>query len=276
MHSSLLADLNALDAIGGLCSTRYITSPELLRRLRSGRVVDCGNSVTPDLEQIIMLQPQLIMLSTFENKDQYGKVRQLGIPIVECADFLETSPLGRAEWVRFYGRLFGRAAEADSMFADSERRYLALQQLVDGADARPKVIFDRQFGQSWNVPASRSVMAAFIRDAGGVNPFDYIAGSGNVPVTPEQVLVDAHDASVWFVRYNQQTDKTMAELADDAAINTRFQAYRDGAVYGCNTRTTGYYDEVSFRPHLLLRDMITAIHPEAVSDTTMRYFTLMK
>lgn len=196
VHNSMLNSIGAADAIGGVCNSSYINTPEIRERIESGDIIDCGNSMAPNLERIIMLCPDVIMLSPFENNDRYGKVADMGIPIIECADYMETSPLGRAEWLKFYGRLTGHTAQADSIFEDTERRYLALKSEVEGAQERPKVIIDQRYGQVWNVPAAHSTMATFIRDAGGTNPFDYIPGSGNTPVAPEQVLAQAHDAPV--------------------------------------------------------------------------------
>lgn len=276
VHTSLVQQLGAIEAIGGVCNARYINSPQLKERIASGEVADCGNSMSPDLERILMLRPQAILLSPFENNDRYGRVADLGIPIVECADYMETSPLGRAEWVKFYGRLLGRAREADSMFCATESRYLALRDSVADVSVRPGVVLDRRYGQVWNVPGGASTMAAFIRDAGGMNPFDSYQQSGSVAIAPEQVLATAHDAPVWLIRYNQVKDKDLRELAEDAPENSRFEAYRRGNVYGCNTRYVDFYEEVPFHPDYLLADLISVIHPETGIVPSRRYFTKMQ
>lgn len=276
VHNSLIRSLGAIDAIGGVCNGQYINSKDIQARIRSGRVADCGNSMTPDLEKILMLRPQVIMLSPFENNDRYGKVADLGIPIVECADYMEQSPLGRAEWVKFYGRLLGREKEADKMFEETEARYIALRDSAGKAEGRPAVIIDQRYGQVWNVPGGASTMAAFIRDAGGTNPFDEYPQSGSVAIAPEEVLVKAHDAPIWLVRYNQANDKSLEELAQDASVNSHFEAYRKGNVYGCNTRYIDFYEEVPFHPDYLLEDMISIIHPESGVIPSHPYYSKMK
>ncbi len=171
---------------------------------------------------------------------------ELGIPIIECADYMETSPLGRAEWVRFYGMLFGKQDVADKMFAETESNYLKLKQIANGLAIKPKVIIDQRYGQVWNVPGGVSTMGRLIEDAGGINPFASYERSGSVPLAPEKVLAEAHDADVWFVRYNQEKDKSLRELGNDAPVNSQFKAFKDGRVYGCNTR---YVNSVPSRPH---------------------------
>ena len=276
VHNSLITELGAIDAIGGICNSKYVNGKELQARLASGRIVDCGVSLSPDLEKIIKLKPQVIMLSPFENNDKYAKVGELGIPIIECADYMETSPLGRAEWVRFYGMLFGKQDVADKMFAETESNYLKLKQIANGLAIKPKVIIDQRYGQVWNVPGGVSTMGRLIEDAGGINPFASYKQSGSVPLAPEKVLAEAHDADVWFVRYNQEKDKSLRELGNDAPVNSQFKAYKNRRVYGCNTRYIDFYEETPFHPDRLLEDMISAMHLELSSSAPARYYSLMQ
>ncbi len=276
VHNSLITELGAMDAIGGICNSKYVNGKELQARLASGRIVDCGVSLSPDLEKIIKLKPQVIMLSPFENNDKYAKVGELGIPIIECADYMETSPLGRAEWVRFYGMLFGKQDVADKMFAETESNYLKLKQIANGLAIKPKVIIDQRYGQVWNVPGGVSIMGRLIEDAGGINPFASYEQSGSVPLAPEKVLAEAHDADIWFVRYNQEKEKTMKELGNDAPVNSQFKAFKDGRVYGCNTRYVNFYEETPFHPDRILEDMVHIMHPELSSSAPVRYYSLMQ
>lgn len=276
VHNSLVSELGAMDAIGGICNSKYVNGKELQARLADGRIVDCGVSLSPDLEKIIKLNPQVIMLSPFENNDKYAKVGELGIPIIECADYMETSALGRAEWVRFYGMLFGASEKADSMFADTEKNYLDLKQKAAAVAAKPKVIIDQRYGQIWNVPGGVSTMGRLIEDAGGINPFSSYLQSGSVPLAPEKVLAEAHDADIWFVRYNQEHEKSMKELSTDAPVNSQFKAFKEGKVYGCNTRYVDFYEETPFHPDRLLEDMISFMHPEIATSGEHHYYHRMQ
>lgn len=277
VHNSLISELGAIDAIGGVCNAKYVNEGEVKERLKSGKIVDCGVSMSPDLEKIIKLHPQVIMLSPFENNDKYAKVGELGIPIIECADYMETSALGRAEWVRFYGMLFGRTDVSEKMFADTEKRYMDLKEKAKKATSRPKVLIDQRYGQVWNVPGGESTIAGLIRDAGGINPFDGYKQSGSVPLAPEKVLAQAYDADIWFVRYNQDKEKSLKELGSDAPVNSQFKAYKEGNVYGCNTRYIDFYEETPFHPDRLLEDMLHYMHPEMKdSVVTHSYYTKMK
>ncbi len=114
VHCSLLVELDALDCIGGVCDLQYIYHPAVRTRCAEGGIVDAGNAMSPDLEKVIDLHPNAVLLSPFENSGGYGRIEKLGIPIIECADYMETSPLGRAEWMRFFGLLFGRKQQFEN------------------------------------------------------------------------------------------------------------------------------------------------------------------
>ena len=129
VHAALLADLRALNAAGGVCDAAYVLHDTLRRCLADGRLADMGSSVQPDMERLARLRPDALWVSPFENAG-YGALETLGVPIIECADYMETSALGRAEWMKFYGMLVGREAEADSLFAEVERSYRELAELA--------------------------------------------------------------------------------------------------------------------------------------------------
>ncbi len=277
VHNSLVSELGAADAITGICDVQYIHQPQLVSRLQSGDIADCGNSMSPNIERIIELRPGAILLSPFENSNGYGKLSQLGIPVIECADYMETSPLGRAEWMKFYGRLFGKTTVADSIFKDTEVKYLAVKSRADSASARPRVLMDRVYGTVWNVPGAYSTMGRFIEDAGGKNIFDEYLISGSTGIAPEQVLYKAADADVWLIRYSQNDDLSLSQLASDNAIYARLKPFINKNVYGCNTSVNYFYEEVPFHPHWLLAEFMTLIHPELMADSVeSRYFKLVK
>lgn len=262
IHSSLIDEMGAAEAIGGVFDAAYINDRKLSDRIRRGDVADCGLSHTPDVERVMQLRPDALLLSPFENSGSYDKLGLLGIPIIECADYMETSPLARAEWMRFYGLLFGREKKANEMFEVIEKEYTSLKERVATTSGRPKVIVDRLYGGSWHVPASNSTMGLFIKDAGGTNPFAAHQGTGSVALSAEEVLYEAGDADFWLIRYSQGADKTLKELAADNAIYSQFDAFRKQTVYGCNTTQSFFYETVPFHPHLFLRELAGILHPE--------------
>lgn len=274
-HSNLIEELGCIDAIAGICETEYIANLKLCQAINEGKIKDMGSAMTPDRERIISINPDVILLSPYENASTYGNLETLGIPIIQCADYMENSALGRAEWIRFYGRLFGKANEADSLFKAIDAEYKKLRVLTDSiADTdRPTVLFDTRNGSAWYVPGGRSTMAQLVADAGGHYIFSENTKSGSVPLSFESVLSRGGDADTWLIRYSKkQARMSMTDLAKVYEPYTLFKAYREGNVYGCNSTDLIFYEETPFHPERLLRDYINILHPNILSGDTLRYF----
>lgn len=272
VHCGLLQELGALEQIGGVCDLQYIDLADIQKRCADHQIVDAGNSMNPDIEKIIDFHPDAILLSPFENSGGYGRVEKLGIPIIECADYMETSPLGRAEWVRFFGLLFGRQKQADSLFAAVNGEYLRLRELVKDVKHRPTVIAELKSVSAWYIPGGKSTLGRLYQDAGAVYLWAEDGHSGSVPLSFETVYNNGHDAEFWLFKYNQAKDKTLAELKADYAPYTGFRAFRTGQVYGCNSNKVPFYEETPFHPERLLQDMIRIFHPQLGGKGECRYF----
>ncbi len=274
VHCSLWSELDELKGIGGVCGLEYIKLPQILEGCRNGSIVNVGNSMNPDIERIIDLRPDAILLSPFENSGGYGRVGKLNIPIIECADYMETSALGRAEWMRLYGLLLGKEAQADSLFAGIEKEYLTLTQQVKSQNLkRPTVISEMKNSSAWYIPGGNSTMGRLYQDAGADYVFAYLSNSGSVPLAFETVFDRGGNADIWLIKYNQPQDKTYSELERDYAPYARFKAFQDRKVYGCNTNHVPFYEESPFHPELLLKDLIKIFHPELLPDYDLKYFS---
>ncbi len=274
VHCSLWSELDELKGIGGVCGLEYIKLPQIQEGCRNGSIVNVGNSMNPDIERIIDLRPDAILLSPFENSGGYGRVGKLNIPIIECADYMETSALGRAEWMRLYGLLLGKEAQADSLFAGIEKEYLTLTQQVKSQNLkRPTVISEMKNSSAWYIPGGNSTMGRLYQDAGADYVFAYLSNSGSVPLAFETVFDRGGNTDIWLIKYNQPQDKTYSELERDYAPYARFKAFQDRKVYGCNTNHVPFYEESPFHPELFLKDLIKIFHPELLPDYDLKYFS---
>ena len=202
VHCSLLMELGCKDRIGGICEPEYIHIPYIHRALKEGRIIDLGNGMEPNLERIMALQPDAIMLSPFENSGGYGRLERMGIPLIECAEYMESTPLGRAEWIRFYGRLLGKAALVDSLFLQTERSYLRLRQAASKAQQKPRLICETPQSGYWYVPGGQSTMGIMYQDAGADYLFRDIEGAGSTALSIERVLDRALTAQVWLIKHH--------------------------------------------------------------------------
>ena len=181
VHAAIIDQLGEAGRIIGVCEPRYMETPVIQEGLRAGRVVDLGEATAPNVERMIEIGAELVIASPFENSG-YGPVEKIGIPIIEGADYMESSPLGRTEWIRFYGLLFGQEKRADSLFRETERAYLSLKTLAADVAERPTVFSEKKYGSSWYMPAGDSYMARLYADAGADYVFKTLPGSGSTPL----------------------------------------------------------------------------------------------
>ena len=175
---------------------------------------------------------------------------------------METSALGRAEWMKFYGRLFGQAEVADHLFTEVSDSYQELKAQAAQAATRPSVITDLKTGSVWYVPGGQSTQGKLWADANAAYPYADDTHSGSLALSFEAVFDKGGDADIWVFRYNQNTPMTYAQLAADYRGNAEMKAFKQRRAYGCNTATTAFYEETPFHPDRLLRDYIQICHPE--------------
>lgn len=272
VHCSLLDELEAVNQIKGVCDLSYISIPSIQEGCRSGKITNAGNSMSPDIEKIIDMHPDAILLSPYENSNGYGRIEKLNIPIIECADYMETSPLGRAEWMRFFGLLYGCEHKTDSLFAQVEKEYSDIKSKTSSLSERPSVFSELKIGSTWYVAGGNSTTSRFFADAGARYVFSQLPQSGSVALSAEAVLDKAQNADFWLIKYNQDKDKTYTELKKEDVLYAQFEAFKNRQIYGCNTHYIRFYEESPFHPEYLLKDFVKIFHPELLPDYQSRYF----
>ena len=272
VHCGLLDELGVAGAMVGVCEKEYIDLPVVAEGLASGRIADFGNGMNPNIERIMDVSPDVLLLTPFEHSGGYGRVERLGIPIVECAEYMEISPLARAEWIRFYAELFGAEERADSIFNAVEQNYVALKQKASRVQSHPKLLTELLYGGQWFVPCGQSTMGILFADAGADYLFRNRPGSGSIALSFETVLDEAQDADVWFLKFNSQQPLTYRQLASDYQPYTRFRAFRERHIYGCDLAHCRFYEETPFHPDRLLRDYMILLHPELMPGEQTAYY----
>ena len=223
------------------------------------------------MEGIIDLGTEMIIASPFENSG-YGSAEKLGIPIVEAADYMENHPLGRTEWVLFYGLLLGEREAAEQVFARTEAHYKELKAMAAQVDYRPTVVLERRYGNSWAVPAGESYIGVMHADAGADYVFRYLKGARSVHFSFESVFDQAGDADFWFLKYDTRAPYTYRLLAQEYEPYANFRAWKEHRVFACNTITSTYYDDITLHPDRVLEDLIAIYHPELLPGHVQRYY----
>ena len=272
VHAALLYELGAGARVGGLADAYFVVSDTLRRDLSRGRLRNLGSSMQPDCEQLVAMQADAVLVSPYEGAAFGSGTLPRDIPIVLCADYMETSPLGRAEWMRFYGRLVGCGARADSLFAAVESAYTALKQRAEAVGERPTLFCDYMQGASWPLPGGDSYLAGLFADAGADYLFADRPGAGSIFLSFEEVLASASQADIWLMKYGRAQDPDRASLLREQPYYNRFKAWRSGRLYACNTVRVPYYEEVPFHPERLLRELISLCHPGLLPACELRYY----
>ena len=312
-HCQLMYELGCQQAIRGVCDLNYINIPDVRKRAASAgkassgnassgnassgnasaqnSIVDCGSSMAPDIERIIALKPEAILVSPFENSGGYGKLDKLHIPIIEAADYMESSTLGRAEWMKFYGMLFGKdknisttvagkalttvagkASEAtlpascelkaDSLFAKIEKEYLKLKAEAGKLPKGLSILTERKTGNVWYVPGGQSTIGILLKDANARYIFSDDQHSGSLPMSPEQILAKGSQVDVWAFKYFGGAPLSQVQLLQEYDGYKALAAFSRGNIYQVDTSTVPYFELTSFHPELLLREFIILAHGE--------------
>lgn len=271
VHASLFEELGALSVVAGVCDSRYIYSKGVQNGLKLGRVLDCGSSLNVNSEVVVLVNPDAVFVLPYENGG-YGKLDNMPYPLVECADYMETSPLGCAEWVRFYGRLIGRAAESDSIYEAVCMEYESLCRLAENVQVRPRLMCELKSSSAWYVPAGNSTMGRMYKDAGADYIFADCGENGSVPLSYEVVLDRASEADIWLFKYNALEDKTKKSLLADWDGYSLFKPFREGSLYACNTHRNNIFEEISFHPERLLKELVALFHPTLLPGYKSVYY----
>lgn len=292
-HCQLLYELGCGQAIRGVCDLNYINIPDVKKRAASAgnhgsssAIADCGSSMAPDIERIIALKPETILVSPFENSGGYGKLDKLHIPLIEVADYMEASPLGRAEWMKFYGMLFEKSdakdskteissskaeissskagifqSKADSLFAKIEKEYLNLKAAAKKLPAGLSVLTERKTGSVWYVPGGQSTIGILLKDANARYIFSEDQHSGSLAMSPEQILAKAKNIDVWTFKYFGGKPLSRSQLLQEYAGYKSLAAFGSSRIYQVDTSREPYFEITSFHPEVLLREFILLSHP---------------
>lgn len=282
-HCQLMYELGCKNAITGVCDKDYINIPDIKERVKlsDGKastsdtdkvIIDCGSSMQPDIERIIALKPEGLLISPFENSGGYGKLDKLHIPIIETADYMETSPLGRAEWMKFYGLLFKSEERSDSLFSSIEKEYLALKAEAAKLPQGLSILTERKMGSVWYVPGGKSTMGILLKDANAKYIFADDTHSGSLAYGPERILSKGTQVDVWAFKYFGGKALSKNDLLAEYEGYKVLKAFNSNSIYQVDTSTQPYFELTSFHPEILLREFIILAHPKATQFGKLRFY----
>ena len=277
-HLEFLSLLDEIQTITGVCSPALIYNPELQKNIQAGKITDLGDAFSLNVEKTLVLKPEALMTSGFNQADAAAqRIGQAGIPVIFNNEWMETSLLGRAEWIKFVAVFYNKEQLADSIFTDIEKRYNELKDRALKVKKKPKVMSGNNFRGTWYMPAGQSFMGQLFRDAGGDYFYANDTTTGSLPLNVETVLKNFAETDVWLnVNFS-----TIDELIKADSKHEFFHPVITRQVYNFNKRllpssANDFWESAVARPDLLLGDVIAILHPELMPDYEPVYAEKLK
>ncbi len=282
MHVALAEMLNATEFIAGIAGAKYVYNPEVREKLEAGEIVSF-NMAGFNKEKIIAMNPDLIMISAGKVSafNDYKLLMKLGIPVFVNADWLETTPLGRAEWVKVMGALINKEAQAIKKFRKVAANYNRLKKLVEKKvepEERPVVVSNLPYKDAWFVPGGNSYTAQYLKDAGAVYPWSKNDETGGLKLNFEAVYYEGLEADVWI---NPGAAGSLSDILGEDSRFSDFKSIQTGRVYNNNKRLNPYggndfWETGAVRPDLVLHDLINIFHPGLLENDTLYFYQKLK
>lgn len=275
-HVAMFDALDAIESVKGVSGIDYLSNPYIAAHRASGQVRDVGSDSNLDFELLAALRPDVVLLyaTTGENTATTSKLRELGIPYIYIGDYMEPTPLGKAEWLMVVAELCGKRAEGQALFEGIAARYEATRAAVaaDTSARRPRVMLNTPYRDTWFMPSTQSFMVRLVEDAGGAYVYPQNTSNTSVAVDLEEAYLLARSADVWL---NVGGCNSLQELR---AQNPRFAsvpAVAQRRVYNNNRRQTpaggsDFWESGIMRPDRVLLDL-AAIMRGSDADTTYYY-----
>jgi iron complex transport system substrate-binding protein len=268
-HIPLLDYLNETDKLVGFPTTDYISSEKMRKRIDEGKVQDLGIDKGLNIEQLVMLKPDLIMGYTVSSDyGQFKKIEELGMSVVINSEYLEKHPLGRAEWIKFTALFFNKEKEADSVFNEIEKNYLQTKSLADGTKNKPSVLSGIVYGDSWFLPGGQNNVSKLLKDAGCKYLWEDDSSHGFLQLSFESVYAKAKQADIWI---GVGDFRTLEDLKNADDRYTAFKPFVNHTVYNYDARKgakggSEFMELGYLRTDIIIKDLVKIAHPELLPD----------
>jgi len=276
IYTVMLIELGEINSVAAIDNVDYYTSEIVQKRVSEGTIMQLSRGPAIEIEKTLALKPDLML--TFGMGDLKAdidkKLFNAGLPVAISLDHLEETPLARAEWIKFFACFFEKQQLADSLFRLTEKRYNALKALAANSTARPRVLTEIKYGDTWYVPSGKSYMANLIADAGGDYFWKDDKKTGSTPLAFEMVYAKAKNCDVWINTYNLNSKKELLSYDERYAL---FKAYKANRVYNNNKVQNSkgyskYWETAMIHPDDVLADLICIFYPQLMPEHAFNYY----
>ncbi len=277
--STHLGKFNVLDLhdrMVGFSSKKFVNDENVHRLIDEGKIAEIGMGPAMNSEMVVAMNSDGVFLSASGETDSplFSKFQRMGIPMILTSSWMEQSPLGRAEWIKFFAMFFDKTEEAEVFFSDVEEKYLQLKSEWSSVEDRPKVMLNAPWGDAWYVGQTDTYAAHLVRDAGGDYLWDDLDGNRAIPVAFEVAYERVLKADYWL---NTGQSSSITELCSQDARFAALDVVKNGKVFNNNKRIherggRDFFESGSVRPDVVLHDLIQILHPEQFPEPELYYY----
>ena len=274
-HLGFVDALGEINSVVGVSGANYVSNAEIIRNYKAGNVADVGYGQNLNYEIILKQRPDLVMLYGVDSDvtASAAKLEELGISVIINAEYLEETPLGKAEWIRFVGALYAKEAEAEKLFNEIEEDYNTLKELVKEKKVKPKILVGSPYRDSWWIPGGNSYLANLINDAGG----DYLgknnSSNESYVISFENALTFGNEADIWI---NMGLLSSKQEIVETDQRFVNFGVFKNGRIFNNINRMSenggnDFWESGTVFPNLILRDLISVFYPGTTQEEMVYY-----
>ena len=274
LHSTQIGYANRLgilDAICGVSEAQYIKNENIQKKVRQGEIIEFGSPQNIDHEKLLSINPDILLLAPHPG-NSFEKLKEIGINLVMNTSFLETTPLARAEWIKFLSCFFNKEDYANQVFDSIVKKYQNLTELSKNKKGLPNIFTSKKYGQIWYLPGGESYMSKYFEDAGANYLWKDEKTYEALALDFETVYAKAAFAEFWCIKDYFDGDYSYQQLAAEFEPYSDFKAFKDSNIIFCNTFKNSYFEDGIMEPDIVLADLIKAIHPEILPNYKPKYF----
>ena len=277
---AFLDKLGLADKITGISKTSWVNSKTVIENYKRGNVAQLGMGTDLNLEKLLQIKPEIIFLDGVDNSviSAIKNIKRTKVKTVIVSDYMEESPLGRSEWIKFFSAFFNLEKKANKFFLPIEKQYLELEKIITKTSYKPTVLTGAEYDGLWFLPGGKSFMATFIKDAGAKYIFDDNLNLASVNLSFEWIYSKANNADFWINTDNWQN------LNDAIKADKRhrlFKAFKNKNIFNNNAKLNpfagnDFWESAIISPHLILKDLIKIFHPKTLKNHELVWYHQLK
>ncbi len=274
---SMLGESASIVAVSG---GRYISDSLITAKIKKNEIVDIGFEASINYEVLLQINPDIVFTYGVngENNQHIEKIKQAGITVVVVSDYMENHPLGKLEYLKFFGAFFNKSEMADSLYNVTKDRYLEAKSRAYNFTNKPRVLLNAPWKDVWYVPGQNNYMSHLINDAGGVVILSKPGESHSYTHSIENVIQEAFSADFWL---NPNFFHTLKDLKESSPLFANLLVLNEGKVFNNNKRDTpaggsDFWERGVVEPDVILNDLINILHPEVSNKKELVYYKLLQ